>query len=289
MSIHDRNELAVALEDIVRRALAEDAADQDVTSQLLVPQSLTASMKIVSRETICVCGMEVAAAVFAALDPEVKVNCLAHDGDIIDAGQVLMALDGRARSLLAGERVLLNLLQRMSGVATLTRRYVQAIAHTNAKLLDTRKTMPGLRLLDKYATRTGGAINHRMRLDDMVLIKDNHIALCGGVKAAFEQARRGLKRELPIVIECDTLAQVQEALICLPDRILLDNMTLDELRRAVAMAAGRVALEASGGVNLSTIAAIAETGVDYISTGAITHSAVAVDIGADIAAEARTH
>ncbi len=276
------NALAQAMEETVERALAEDIGQGDITSQLLVPAEEHAQMQIVSRETICVCGTAVAAMVFRRLGADIAIEMLANEGDIVHEKQVIISLSGAARELLTGERVLLNLMQRMSGVATLTRRYADAIAHTKAILLDTRKTMPGLRLIDKYATRTGGAQNHRMRLDDMVLIKDNHIALCGGVARALEKARAGLNKPLPIVVECDTLSQVQEALKYQPDRLLLDNMTIDELRRAAELSGGRVALEASGGVTLETIRAIAETGVDYISVGALTHSAPAVDIGADI-------
>jgi nicotinate-nucleotide pyrophosphorylase (carboxylating) len=239
-------------------------------------------MEIVSRETICLCGGWIAPLVFEKLDPTIQVDVIKKDGDIVTKGQSVISLYGSAKSLLAGERVLLNLMQRMSGVATLTKRYVDAIAHTKAKLLDTRKTMPGLRILDKYAVLVGGGLNHRMRLDDMVLIKDNHIALSGGVAEAMQKVRSGLSQEIPVVIECDTLEQVQEALKHKPDRILLDNMNIEELKIAVAMSDGSVALEASGGVNLDTIAAIAETGVNYISVGSITHSAPAVDIGADI-------
>jgi nicotinate-nucleotide pyrophosphorylase (carboxylating) len=182
--------------------------------------------------------------------------------------------------LLTGERTALNIMQRMSGVATLTQTYVQAIAGTKAVLLDTRKTMPGMRILDKYAVRVGGGQNHRMRLDDMILIKDNHIALCGGLPAAVKAAQKG--GELPVVVECDTLEQVKEALAAAPDRILLDNMDNHSLREAVALSAGSVKLEASGGVALESVREIALTGVDYISVGKITHSAPAVDIAADI-------
>ncbi len=276
------NALSQAMEETLERALAEDIGQGDVTSQLLVPAEERAEMQIVSRETICVCGTAVAAMVFRRLGADIAIKKLVNDGDIIKEKQVIMSLSGAARDLLAGERVLLNLMQRMSGVATLTRRYADAIAHTKAVLLDTRKTMPGLRLIDKYAARTGGAQNHRMRLDDMVLIKDNHIALCGGVARAIEKARTGLNKPLPIVVECDTLSQVQEALKYQPDRLLLDNMSNQQLAEAVKLSGGKIPLEASGGVNLSTIASIAETGVDFISVGAITHSAPAVDIGADI-------
>jgi nicotinate-nucleotide pyrophosphorylase (carboxylating) len=268
---------------IIDNALAEDIGQGDITSALLVPADQQASMDFVAREPLVACGGFIATCVYERLDVSVRVTLRAAEGIQAQPGSILANAQGPARALLAGERVALNLMQRMSGIATLTARYAAAIAGSKARLLDTRKTMPGLRLLDKYAVRVGGGHNHRLRLDDMVLIKDNHIALAGGVAQAVALTRSGLAgRALPIVVECDTLAQVQEALACQPDRILLDNMTLAQLREAVALAAGRVALEASGGISLETIGAIAQTGVDCISVGKLTHSAMAADIGADI-------
>jgi nicotinate-nucleotide pyrophosphorylase (carboxylating) len=267
------------LKEIVRQALAEDIGEGDVTSQLLIPQTTLAAMRFVAREPMVACGCEVPLEVYRQLG-NVEVRSLVKDGVWLKAGDVLAEAVGDARMLLTGERVALNLMQRMSGVATMTRRYVETIAGTKAVLLDTRKTMPLLRMLDKYAVRCGGGQNHRMRLDDMVLIKDNHIALAGSIAQAIHKARAGTT--LPLVVECDTLSQVREALSAKPDRILLDNMSLDQLREAVALSAGSIPLEASGGVLLATIRDIAQTGVDFISVGAITHSAVAVDIGGDI-------
>jgi nicotinate-nucleotide pyrophosphorylase (carboxylating) len=270
------------LNRVIAAALAEDIGSGDITSRLLIPERTQARMQFVAREPMVVCGGFVPGAVYGALHADVRVETLLPEGHAVGAQSVIASATGPARALLTGERVALNLMQRLSGVATLTARYVQAVSGTKALILDTRKTMPGLRLLDKYAVRSGGGRNHRMRLDDMVLIKDNHIALCGGIAEAVAKARAG---GVPVVVECDTLEQVAQALAAKPDRILLDNMDNAMLRRAVDMAAGAVPLEASGGVSLDTVAAIAATGVDCISVGRLTHSAVAIDIGADILLE----
>jgi len=227
-----------------------------------------------------VAGLEIAIAFFRACDREVRVDRLTSDGQAVAAGAVLLRLEGNARSMLAAERSALNTLQHLSGIATLTRRYVDAIEGTGATLLDTRKTIPGLRLLEKYAARMGGAENHRMRLDDGLLIKDNHVGVAGGVAAAVAAAK-AYGSELQIQVEVDRIEQIEPALDAGADRLLLDNMKPDVLRQAVKIVAGRVPLEASGGVNLDTIRPIAETGVDYISVGRITQSAPAVDIGLD--------
>jgi nicotinate-nucleotide pyrophosphorylase (carboxylating) len=232
------------------------------------------------REPIVVAGLEIAAAFFRSLDRDVETHILAGDGDSVDAGTVLMRLAGNARAMLAAERSALNTLQHLSGIATLTRRYADAIAGTGATLLDTRKTLPGLRILEKYASRMGGAENHRMRLDDGVLIKDNHVAVCGGVAEAVRRAKAA-NTGLQIQVEVDRLDQIEPALSAGADRLLLDNMSPGMLRHAVTLVDGRIPLEASGGVNLDTIRAIAETGVDFISVGRITQSAPAVDIGLD--------
>lgn len=270
------------LKEIIAHALAEDIGAGDITSQLLIPDTAQAEMVFAARERLVACGSMIPAMVYAQLDPAVQVEALVREGQALEKGDVLVKMNGAARVLLTGERVALNLMQRMSGVATVTRAYAQAVSGTKAVILDTRKTMPGLRSLDKYAVTVGGGQNHRMRLDDMVLIKDNHIALCGGVAAAIAKARAGTG--LPIVVECDTLAQLAEILdsALWPERVLLDNMPVGILRHAVAMAAGRIKLEASGGVSLDTVGAIAQTGVDYISVGKLTHSTPAADIGADI-------
>lgn len=276
------------VEDFVRRVLAEDlGAGGDVTSNATIAADARFSASINCREAIIVAGIEIAAAFFRALDPEVRVDPLVSDGEPALAGAVLMRLKGNARAMLAAERSALNTLQHLSGIATLTRRYVDAIAGTGAKVLDTRKTVPGLRVLDKYAARMGGAENHRMRLDDGILIKDNHVALCGGVAQAVRAAKAAGAR-LAVQVEVDRIDQIGPALDAGADRLLLDNMDLDRLRQAVALVAGQVPLEASGGVNVDTIRAIAETGVDYVSVGRITQSAPAVDIGLDYSLEPGT-
>jgi len=267
--------------DFVRRVLAEDLGEGgDVTSNATIGADVRFSAGLAAREPIVVAGLEVAEAFFRALDRDVSANSLVSDGDRVDAGAVLMQLSGNARAMLAAERPALNTLQHLSGIATLTGRYVDAIEGTGAILLDTRKTIPGLRVLEKYAARMGGAHNHRMRLDDGVLIKDNHVAVAGGVGPAVSAAKKA-NTGLQVQVEVDRIEQIEEALAAGADRLLLDNMDPPTLRRAVALVAGRVPLEASGGVRLDTIRAIAETGVDFISAGRITQSAPAVDIGMD--------
>jgi nicotinate-nucleotide pyrophosphorylase (carboxylating) len=232
------------------------------------------------RQPIVVAGLEIAWAFFRGLDPDVRIDTLVDDGEAVGAGTVLMRLQGNARAMLTAERSALNTLQHLSGIATMTRTYVDRIAGTGAILLDTRKTIPGLRVLEKYAARMGGAENHRMRLDDGLLIKDNHVAVSGGVAEAVRAAKTA-NTGLPVQVEVDRIDQIEPALRAGADRLLLDNMPPPVLREAVALVAGRVPLEASGGVNLDTIRAIAETGVNYISVGRITQSAPAVDIGLD--------
>ena len=272
--------------DVVRvivSSLEEDLdARGDITSEAVIPQDARFAGTMRAREALVLAGLPVAARVFAALDPEITFEPEAADGAQIAAGAVLARVCGPARSLLAAERVALNILQHLSGIASETRRFADAIAHTSCILLDTRKTIPGLRRLEKYATRMGGARNHRLGLFDAVLIKDNHIAVAGSLTAAVQAARQAGHEH--IEVECDTLEQVQEALDAGVERILLDNMDPPTLRNAVAMINGRAQTEASGGVRLETIAAIAETGVDFISVGRITQSAPAKDIGLDWAA-----
>jgi nicotinate-nucleotide pyrophosphorylase (carboxylating) len=271
------------LADFVTRVLAEDLGrGRDVTSAATIPADAQFTAEMNCREPIIVAGIEIAEAFFRALDAGVRVETLVSDGDELAAGTVLMRLRGNARAMLTAERSALNTLQHLSGIATLTRRYVDAIAGTGAILLDTRKTIPGLRVLDKYAARMGGAQNHRMRLDDGVLIKDNHVAVCGGVAEAVNRAREA-DTGLQVQVEVDRIEQIEPALAAGADRLLLDNMPPPVLREAVELVRGRVPLEASGGVNLDTVRAIAETGVDYISVGRITQSAPAVDIGLDYA------
>ena len=271
------------LDDFVARTLAEDLGNGgDVTSAATIAADARFTAAMNCREPITVAGIEIAAAFFRALDAQVEIETLVGDGDRLVAGAVLMRLSGAARAMLTAERSALNTLQHLSGIATLTRRYVEAIAGTGATLLDTRKTIPGLRLLEKYAARMGGARNHRMRLDDGVLIKDNHVALCGGVAEAVQRAKAA-NTGLQIQVEVDRIEQIAPALAAGADRLLLDNMPVPVLREAIELVAGRVPLEASGGVNLETIRGIAETGVDFISVGRITQSAPAVDIGLDYA------
>lgn len=269
------------LDDFVRSVLAEDLGSSgDVTSNATIAADARFVAELACREPIVVAGLEIAFAFFRALDAEVRIEPLVSDGDRLEACTALARLQGNARSMLTAERSALNTLQHLSGIATLTRRYVDAIAGTGAVLLDTRKTIPGLRVLEKYAARMGGAQNHRMRLDDGVLIKDNHVAVCGGVGEAVRRAKAA-DTGLQVQIEVDRIEQIEPALAAGADRLLLDNMPPPVLREAVERVAGRVPLEASGGVRLDTIRAIAETGVDYISVGRITQSAPAVDIGMD--------
>jgi nicotinate-nucleotide pyrophosphorylase (carboxylating) len=271
------------LDDFVQRVLAEDlGSGGDVTSSATIDAGARFTAEMNGRQQLVLAGLEIAAAFFRALDPDVEVELLATDGAFVERGAPLMRLSGNARAMLAAERSALNTLQHLSGIATLTRSYVDAIEGTGAILLDTRKTIPGLRTLEKYAARMGGAQNHRMRLDDGVLIKDNHVAVCGGVAEAVRRAKEA-NTGLQVQVEVDGVDQIEPALAAGADRLLLDNMPPPVLRDAVALVAGRVPLEASGGVNLETIRPIAETGVDYISVGRITQSAPAVDIGLDYA------
>lgn len=269
------------LDDFIQRVLAEDLGKGgDVTSRVTIDENARFTAELASREPIVVAGLEVASAFCRALDDSVKIEQLASDGDTVDAGTILLRLAGNARAMLTAERSALNTLQHLSGIATLTHRYVDAVAGTGAIVIDTRKTIPGLRVLEKYAVRMGGAQNHRMRLDDGVLIKDNHVAVCGGVAEAVRRAKAA-NTGLQVQVEVDRIDQIEPALAAGADRLLLDNMPPPVLREAVALVAGRVPLEASGGVRLDTIRAIAEVGVDYISLGRITQSAPAVDIGMD--------
>ena len=269
----------IEVEAFIEAVIAEDLGSGDRTSQATVSaeEPLTAAM--VARESLVVAGLPLAVEVFRHFDPDAEIDIHATDGSAAAAGDALLTISGHARAVLAAERPALNIVQHLSGIATLTRAYVEAIAGTGAVLLDTRKTVPGLRRLAKYATRLGGAQNHRMGLYDAVLIKDNHIAASGGIVQAIAKARAA--GEAQIEVECDMLDQARAAVAAGADRLLLDNMTTDELRRAGLEVDGRIPLEASGGVTLENIRAIAETGVDYISVGRITQSAPAVDIGLD--------
>jgi len=272
----------LVIETVVDTALREDIGFADLTSELVIPADAVADLTLSTRQDIVVAGLDVAAAVFRRREPSCAIALDCVDGAHLVAGRRLGHIRGPARGLLTAERTALNLLQHLSGIATLTARYVAAIAHTKAVLVDTRKTTPGLRALEKHAVQVGGARNHRLRLDDGVLIKDNHIALCGGIAAAVARARAGVPLLTKIEVECDTIEQVEEAVRARADLLLLDNMDLITLRRAVALVGRRIPVEASGGVTLESIGRIAETGVDFISTGRITQAAPGVDIGLDV-------
>jgi nicotinate-nucleotide pyrophosphorylase (carboxylating) len=263
---------------LIRLALAEDIGAGDVTSASVIPAGLRFNGVMRARHALVLAGLPVAREVFRIVVPEAVFEARIEDGQSVEAGAALAEIRGPARGLLTAERTALNFVQFTTGIATLTRAYAEKIHGTNCILLDTRKTVPGLRRLSKYATRCGGAQNHRMGLFDGVLIKDNHVALAGGVGEAVRHARTA---NLKIEVECDTLDQVREATEAGADIILLDNMTPDQLRAAVQIVGGRAKTEASGGVNLETIRGIAETGVDFVSVGRITQSAPAADIGLD--------
>lgn len=269
---------------VIQAALDEDIGSGDVTSAAVIPPEVHFHGVMRARHEMVVAGLPVAREVFRLVVPDAGFRPLVADGETATTGAILAAIDGPARGLLTAERAALNFLQILSGIATATRAYVERIQGTGCILLDTRKTIPSLRKLSKYATRCGGAQNHRMGLFDAILIKDNHIAMCGGISAAVRKAKEAARDKLSIEVECDTLAQVAEAVGTGADMVLLDNMSVDELRQAVAVVAGRAKTEASGGVTLETVAAIAATGVDFVSVGRITQSAPAVDIGLDWAA-----
>ena len=272
------------LDAFVRSTLAEDLGQGgDITSAATIPADARFEGEMASREAISVAGLAIAEAFFRALDPEVEIERLARDGDRVARGAVLMRLKGKARAMLTAERSALNTVQHLSGVATLTSAYVAAIRGTGATLLDTRKTIPGLRVLEKYAVRMGGGTNHRMRLDDAAMIKDNHVAVAGGIGEAVARAvRAGIER---IMVEVDRIDQIEPVLAAGVDTIMLDNFSLDELREGVALIAGRAIVEASGNVSLATVRDIAETGVDVISSGALTHSVRSLDLGLDVVVE----
>jgi len=270
------------LDAFVAATLAEDMGQGgDRTSAAVIPADAALAAVMDSRDAVVVAGLPIAEAFFRALDPAVRIERLVEDGARVAPGTDLLRLRGNARALLTAERSALNTVQHLTGIATMTSHYVDAIAGTGCILLDTRKTLPGLRVLEKYATRMGGATNHRMRLDDGVMIKDNHIAVAGGVEAAVRAAKAAGLAD--VVVEVDRVDQIEPALRAGADRLLLDNMPPAVLREAVALVAGRVPTEASGGVRLDTIRAIAETGVTYVSVGRITQSAPAADIGLDFA------
>jgi len=266
----------------IREWLAEDLGRGDVTTALLVPPDLGGRGQIVAKAPGVLAGIGVAAEVFRLVDPSVRFDPRADDGDELVPGQTVAELEGPLAAILGGERLALNLLQRLSGIATLTRAYVRAVEGTGAKILDTRKTTPGLRALEKYAVRVGGGHNHRFGLFDGILIKDNHIAAVGGVAEAVRRAKAGAPHHLKVEVEVTSLAELEAALRAGADLVLLDNMDEATIREAVRLAGGRVPLEASGNMTLKRVRRVAEAGVDYISVGALTHSAPALDLSLEV-------
>jgi len=270
--------MMLTLDRLIEQALLEDIHTGDITTQAVVPGARLASARLIAKEPLVLAGLFVAQKVFLRLNPEAVFRGCCAEGYRADKGEILAAVEGNAADLLMAERVALNLLQRMCGIATLTSRYVQAVSGTKARIVDTRKTTPGLREVEKYAVRIGGGMNHRTGLYDGVLIKENHIAAAGGIAEAVSRARAYIPHTLKVEIETETPEQVEEALAAGADIIMLDNMDCDTMRRCVGLISGRALVEASGGVNLDTVRAIAETGVDIISVGALTHSPRAMDI-----------
>jgi nicotinate-nucleotide pyrophosphorylase (carboxylating) len=270
------------IEPVVRRALAEDLGRAgDVTAQACIPEGARMRAVFAARKPGVLAGIDCVRLAVLAMDPDASVDLKLRDGEAFEAGAVLAEVEADARAFLAAERTALNLLGRLCGIATLTQAYVAAVAGTKARIADTRKTTPGLRALEKHAVLCGGGVNHRFGLDDAILIKDNHVAVCGGVGEAVRRARASVGHLMKVEVEVDGLDQLDDALAAGPDVVMLDNFTLPMLREAVARTGGRITLEASGGVNLETVRGIAETGVDVISVGALTHSAPALDVGLD--------
>ena len=266
------------MDELFRLALLEDIGSGDATTLSIIPPGLEASAVVFGREPFILSGSKPFRRIFELLDPEIRIECLFPDGDQIEPNVAVFRIEGRARALLTGERTALNFAQRLSGIATLTRKMSQAVAGTGCQLLDTRKTTPLWRILEKEAVRHGGGRNHRFGLADGILIKDNHIAAAGSIKEAVRRTRESAPHTLRIEIEVESIRQLGEAVAAGADIVLLDNFTLDMLREAVEIGKGRVVLEASGGVRLETVRAIAETGVDFVSCGALTHSARAIDL-----------
>lgn len=272
----------ILIEPVVRLALAEDLGRAgDVTAKACIPEGARMRAVFAARKPGVLAGIDCVRLSVLAMDPAARVDLKLRDGDAFEAGAVLAEVEADARAFLSAERTALNLLGRLCGIATLTRDYVDAVAGTKARIADTRKTTPGLRALEKHAVLCGGGLNHRFGLDDAILIKDNHVAVCGGVGEAVRRAKAAAGHLMKVEVEVDGLDQLDEALAEQPDVIMLDNFSLADLREAVSRVAGAVTLEASGGVNLDTVRAIAETGVDVISVGALTHSAASLDIGLD--------
>lgn len=270
------------LELIIEQALKEDIGTGDITTNALIPETMESSATMVAKASGIIAGMEVAEAVFKRLSPQIVWKPFVKDGDAVEKGTLLVEMSGSFRTLLTGERLALNFLQRMSGIATMTHLFVEQVADYDVKILDTRKTVPGLRLLDKYAVKAGGGENHRIGLYDMVLIKDNHIKVAGGIKNAVEQIRKEIPAGMKIEVETTTLVEVQQALEMNADIIMLDNMTNETMRICVEAISHRAKVEASGNMNLERVKKVAATGVDYISIGALTHSVTVLDISMNI-------
>jgi len=267
--------------EAVQRALAEDIGRGDITTDALIASGALASARLMAREPGIVAGLDLAEAAFRGVEPDIEFEQLIEDGQAVKAGDVIARISGSARALLSAERVALNFLTHMSGIASLTGRYVAAIAGSGARIVDTRKTLPGLRVFEKYAVRMGGGVNHRFALDDAAMIKDNHIVAGGGIGPAIRQVRAAIGHMVKICCEVDRIDQIEEALAAGVDVLLLDNMGPETLAEAVRLIAGRATTEASGKVSLDTVAAIAASGVDVISVGRLTHSAPALDIALD--------
>jgi len=273
---------ALLIGKIIDTALAEDLGSGDLTTEALIDPSIKGKARLVPREAMVLAGIEVFGRVFSRLDPDIALEKNFQDGDMVPAGREIGIVAGSLRGILSGERTALNFLQHLSGIATLTKRYVDKADPSRVRIVDTRKTTPGLRILEKYAVRVGGAHNHRLGLFDGVLIKDNHIAAVGSISKAVEKIRADVPHTVKIEVEVDDLKGLEEAIRVGADAVLLDNMSVGEMRQAVSIAGGRVLLEASGGITLETIGEVAQTGVDLISVGALTHSARSVDISLEI-------
>ena len=271
----------MSIENIIKAALAEDIKTGDITSLAIIDEDLASNFVIRNREDLILAGSKLIELSFAQLDPNIQIELYYKDGDFVKEASIIAKGRGKMRAVLTAERVMLNLLQHLCGIASLTEEFVKLVKHTKAKIRDTRKTLPLLRELQKYAVRMGGGENHRFSLDEMILIKDNHIAMVGSVIQAFEKAKAAYPDKI-VEIECDTISQVKEALLTNCDAILLDNMSIEMLKEAVKLIDGKIKTEASGGVTLENVKAIAETGVDYIAVGSLTHSVKSKDIGLDI-------
>jgi nicotinate-nucleotide pyrophosphorylase (carboxylating) len=270
------------IEKIIDIALKEDLGPGDITTSAIIDPSIKGKARLLAKEEIMLAGIEVSSKVFSLLDPEIVVECTYHDGDVVPNGKDIGIVKGSMRGILIGERTALNFLQHLSGIATLTRKYVDKTDPSRVRVIDTRKTTPGLRILEKYAVRMGGGTNHRFGLFDGILIKDNHIAVAGSISEALEKIKGRVPHTLRIEVEVENIKGVEEAIGAGADAILLDNMSLEEMKEAVSIAGGRVLLEASGGVTLESIEEISKTGIDLISVGAITHSARSVDISLEV-------